>query len=160
MDQDTILSAALDLLEKYDLHLDWYVDFDNAKGRYGACDYQNDRLIFSSMMETLNEEDAMDVIRHEVAHALADPRANHGPAWRAWAVEVGATPRAKSGPQLDLADPKVASSYRWQGVCPVCQEVVGVRHRLTQAARSYYHTPCAVEGQEEETPSLEWRRVA
>ena len=37
-----------------------------------------------------------DTILHEIAHAIAGVEAGHGPAWKAVAQRLGATPRARA----------------------------------------------------------------
>ena len=43
-----------------------------------------------------------DTILHEIAHALAGPGAGHGPAWKATASRLGATPKS-CAPESDEA---------------------------------------------------------
>jgi len=41
-----------------------------------------------------SSEQLTDTILHEIAHALAGPAAKHGPAWKAIARRLGATPKS------------------------------------------------------------------
>jgi predicted SprT family Zn-dependent metalloprotease len=45
-------------------------------------------------VEVLTDEEIIDTILHEIAHALVGIRAGHGPVWKAKARELGATPKA------------------------------------------------------------------
>ena len=125
--RDAVLSATpstvapVDLQEAYDeatrlLHEhgldDWRVQFDTAKGRAGVCWY-HDRLIgLSTPLTRLH--DAAEVRRtilHEIAHALAGPRAGHGPRWQAVAQRMGVPPVRC----LPEDAPRVPGA--WVGVC-------------------------------------------
>lgn len=84
--------------------------------------------------------DAVDTIRHEVAHLLAGWAENedHGPGWQSWAVQLGATPEASANlfvPAKYGAD-CCGRQYRWSRhkpgasySCPSCKEPVTTVYR-------------------------------
>ena len=49
--------------------------------------------------------------------AIAGPAAKHGPAWKAVAVKLGATPRA-----CDTSHDTVVMPGEWQATCPACRK--------------------------------------
>jgi len=97
------------------LHLDasWTFAFDNAKTRAGLCNYTDKRISVSRYLADRYEDDEIhQVLLHEVAHAMAGPRAGHGPKWKATAAELGYEgKRLHSGAIADEFAP-------WVGECP------------------------------------------
>lgn len=97
------------------LHLDqgWTFGFDNAKRRAGLCDYTAKRITVSRYLAARYEDDEIhQVLLHEVAHALAGPRAGHGPTWKAIAADLGYEGRRLHSGEIahELAP--------WVGRCP------------------------------------------
>jgi len=97
------------------LHLDpsWTFAFDNAKKRAGLCNYTVRRITVSRYLAARYEDDEVhQILLHEVAHALAGPRAGHGPKWKAIADSLGYDgKRTHDGEIADELAP-------WVGVCP------------------------------------------
>lgn len=106
------------------LHLDdsWTFAFDNAKTRAGLCNYTHKRITVSRYLaERFDDDDIHQVLLHEVAHALAGPRAGHGPRWKAVASDLGYVgKRTHDGSVADEFAP-------WVGVCPAGHEVYRYR---------------------------------
>lgn len=74
------------------MHLspDWSFAFDRAKRRAGQCNYTDRRITVSRYLaEKFEDDEIHQVLLHEVAHALAGPRAGHGPEWKRIARELG-----------------------------------------------------------------------
>ena len=75
------------------LHLDpsvWSFGFDRATTRAGLCSYSTHRITVSRHLASRYEDDEIhQVLLHEVAHAIAGPRAGHGPRWKAVASDLG-----------------------------------------------------------------------
>lgn len=97
------------------LHLDssWSFGFDAAKTRAGLCDYSRKRITVSRYLAARYDDDEIhQVLLHEVAHALAGPRAGHGPRWKAVARDLGYEGKR-------LHDGAIANELApWVGVCP------------------------------------------
>lgn len=98
------------------LHLDptvWTFGFDNAKKRAGVCDFSARRITVSRYLALRYDDDEIhQVLLHEVAHALAGPRAGHGPTWRTIADSLGYVGRrTHDGEIADELAP-------WIGICP------------------------------------------
>ncbi|HEY9309549.1 MAG TPA: SprT-like domain-containing protein [Microbacterium sp.] len=117
-------------------HLDpsWSFAFDNAKRRAGLCDYTHKRISVSRYLAARYDDDTNhQTLLHEVAHALAGPRAGHGPRWKAVARELGyvggATHQGETATEL----------APWVGVCPAGH--VAYRHR--KATRPTSCAKCA-----------------
>jgi predicted SprT family Zn-dependent metalloprotease len=97
------------------LHLDpaWTFGFDHARTRAGLCDYRAKRISVSRHLAARYDDDEIhQVLLHEVAHALAGPRAGHGPAWKKMAADLGYEGKRLHGGAIadDLAT--------WIGTCP------------------------------------------
>jgi len=91
----------------------WSFGFDNAKTRAGLCDYTGKRITVSRHLASRYEDDEIhQVLLHEVAHALAGPKAGHGPRWKAIAEDLGYEGKR-------LHDGAIAHEYApWVGTCP------------------------------------------
>ncbi|MDM4761559.1 SprT-like domain-containing protein [Galbitalea sp. SE-J8] len=98
-----------------DLHLDasWTFGFDNAKTRAGLCDYTRRRISVSRHLAARYADDEIhQVLLHEVAHAMAGPRAAHGPLWKRTAKALGYDGKRTH-------DGAIASEFAtWIGHCP------------------------------------------
>ena len=98
------------------LHLDpsmWSFGFDNAKTRAGLCNFTDRHISVSKYLSATYEDDEIhQVLLHEVAHALAGPRAGHGAVWKRIADELGYDgKRTHDGSAANELAP-------WLGVCP------------------------------------------
>lgn len=96
-------------------HLDasWSFGFDRARTRGGACHWSKRRITVSSILAARWEFDEVhQVLLHEVAHAVAGPRAGHGKKWltvaRSLGYRGGATHRNEVASEL----------ASWIGECP------------------------------------------
>jgi hypothetical protein len=62
----------------------------------GWCDHNKNEVAAAvKVLDACTVEEMEDTILHEIAHALAGPRAGHGPLWKAHAIATGANPKAK-----------------------------------------------------------------
>jgi len=112
-------------------HLDagWSFAFDNAKRRAGACHFASQRITMSRyLVARFSDEENRQVLLHEIAHALAGPRAAHGPAWKRIARGLGYTGGVTHHGEtaVELAP--------WVGTCPAGH--VAYRHRRATRAMS------------------------
>lgn len=113
------------------LHLDssWSFGFDNAKRRAGLCDYSRRRISVSRYLSArYDDETNHQTLLHEVAHALAGPKAGHGPKWKAIARDLGYT-----GGTTHHGETAVELAP-WVGTCPAGH--IAYRHRRPSRAAS------------------------
>lgn len=68
---------------------DWNFKLDKAKRRLGSCQYHSKTISLSIHLFKLPEEEIMQTLLHEIAHALVGPRAGHGPRWKQKAIAIG-----------------------------------------------------------------------
>ncbi|MEU4365087.1 SprT-like domain-containing protein [Promicromonospora sp. NPDC023987] len=113
---------ARELMDQHGLKA-WTFEFDDAVRRAGMCSYGKSRISLSAPITRIHEErEVRDTILHEVAHALAGPRAKHGPAWREVAVRIGCSGRRCVDPSAPSIDGP------WVGTC-------SAGHRTTRFRR-------------------------
>ena len=61
----------------------WVFRFDRAIRRFGCCNWTTRTISLSAVLTRSNtDEQIRDTILHEIAHALAGPRAGHGKLWK------------------------------------------------------------------------------
>jgi predicted SprT family Zn-dependent metalloprotease len=118
MDLKELETIASREMTKYELH-GWTFGLANTKRRLGVCKYRKKRIeIAEYYAQNSPQESVLDTLLHEIAHALAGPKAGHGPAWKAIAVRIGATPRA-----CDNSHSAVVKPGDWQATCSACKKV-------------------------------------
>lgn len=98
------------------LHLDsteWSFRFDHAKRRAGLCNFTAKEISVSRYLAVrYDDDDIHQVLLHEVAHAIAGPKAGHGKEWKRVADELG-----YAGSRL-VEDDSSAELAPWIGECP------------------------------------------
>lgn len=131
------------LIEHFGLN-GWVVALDRSKVRFGQCRHRTHTIGLSRELVSLNTREAVeDVIRHEIAHALAGVEAGHGRAWKLKCIEVGARPE-----RCYDSNSVVAVPAKFALVCEPCG-YRHPRHRITKT-KKYIHRRCG--------RVLEWER--
>ena len=119
---------ARSLIQQHGLS-DWRFAFDHARRRFGSCQPTRKLITLSRTLTFLNgEAEVRDTILHEIAHALT-PGDNHGPAWRAACLRIGARP-VRCFTTDDVALPP-RRPPRFALGCPTCKWVQP-RYRRTR----------------------------
>jgi len=73
---------------------DWSFGLAKTKRRQGVCKFRDRRIEIAEFYARRNPpEKVLDTLLHEIAHAIAGPKARHGPAWKSVAKKR-TTPRA------------------------------------------------------------------
>lgn len=87
---------ARQMMDEHGLNF-WSLYFSHGRRLLGKCVYR-DQAIFISRHHAVNHqpEQVNDTILHEIAHALAGPKAGHGPEWKAIALRIGAAPESRA----------------------------------------------------------------
>src|SRR4051794_34052099 len=135
MDLAELEAAAAEQLARHGL-TGWSFGLAASKRRLGVCKYRRKRIEISGYYARHNPDAAgLDTPLHEGGHALAGPEAGHGPAWRAVAARVGATPRA-----CDDSPDTVVEPGDWRAACPACDRT---HHRYKRpGALNGYRCKC------------------
>lgn len=113
---------AKDLMSYHGL-FSWKFAFDKALVRFGCCHTKKQMISLSLPLLKLNDESkVIDIILHEIAHALAPHREGHGHTWKHIASSIGCT-------ATRCYDDKTITPQRsYIGTCPTCHRTVK-RHR-------------------------------
>ncbi|MFM1796128.1 MAG: hypothetical protein RLZZ340_805, partial [Actinomycetota bacterium] len=98
-------------------HLDlenWKFEFDSAKRRAGLCNYTEQKIQLSKYHVDIHSVDEnMQVVLHEVAHAMAGSEAGHSKVWLATAKRIGYRAEKFTGKEI------AQETAPWMGVCPM-----------------------------------------
>jgi len=109
---DFVRAQAQTLLEQ---HLDpqrWHFDFDSGKRRAGLCNYTERRITISRHLVELHSiDESLQVMLHEIGHAIAGKGAGHGPEWKTAAKAIGYRAERFSGKQI------AENTAPWIGLC-------------------------------------------
>ena len=125
----------------------WRLEFDRAKRRAGVCRYDRHVIGLSApLMQLYGEAEVRETILHEIAHAIAGPRAGHGPTWRKVALLLGSTGERCVG----VDAPRTPG--QWVGTCARGHSID--LHRSPQRVRSCLQ---CVPGAFSPDHLLEWR---
>jgi len=131
----------------------WSIHLHDWKARLGSCDFARKEIGISRHHIAHDpHEEVLDTFVHEVAHALAGPRAGHGKKWKARIVALGGMPRAKAS-RSQLAGPMPL----WTGQCPGCDQRI-FRHRLTGRGRDLACAHCCA-GRYDPAYRFRWQRT-
>jgi predicted SprT family Zn-dependent metalloprotease len=123
-----ILDLANATIAEYGLY-GWKAELDNGKKRAGACHYSRRVLSFSQhILPNASDEDVLETIRHEVAHAIVGHSAGHGPAFKRQLIEMGGTGRRTHS----MATPEL----RWKATCPT-HGAIGTRRTRPQGQHTH-----------------------
>lgn len=119
-------------MEEYGLlEQGWTLVWDRAKCRAGLCDYASRQISLSRYLTVHRPEDqVMNTVTHEVAHALVGPMHGHDRVWQAKFIELGG-----SGKRSEFFFDRNAP---WIGVCGHGKHF----HRYRQPGRGPYRCRC------------------
>lgn len=110
----------------------WTFKWDTAYQRFGVCkSWQRVIGMSKKLVEINGEEEVLDTILHEIAHALVGPGHNHDEVWKQKCREVGARPVACYSSN-DVATVQA----KFEGRCPTCDKVY-TKFRRPTSSRTY-----------------------
>ena len=96
-------------------HIDlenWQFGFDNGKRRAGLCNYTTKTITISRYLADIHTiDETMQVVLHEVAHAMCGKREGHNKKWLATAKSIGY--RAEKFTGTEIAE----ETATWIGSC-------------------------------------------
>lgn len=117
----------------------WRFRFDHARRRMGLCSYRKRIISLSKPLTLLNSEDQiLDTILHEIAHALTPKDHGHGNEWKIMARSLGAKPE-----RCTQASEIVQVKSDWKGQCLDCNvEIFRSRKPGLNTMLHAHHTPC------------------
>ena len=105
---------ARELMDEHGLQ-DWSFEFSSARRRLGEC-REREKLIRVAIHHAVagDPRGIRDTILHEIAHALAGAKSGHGPAWKAIARRIGATPKARAEESEEARATRQAARARFR----------------------------------------------
>jgi len=116
----------------------WSFEFDNAKSRYGSCKHISKRITLSQyMLPHMKDEDIVDTILHEIAHALVGRGHGHNNVWRYKALEIGCRGKRCSDKIIDYSK----LQYKYTGTCNNGHTTN--RHKFTKNAENCSCAQCS-----------------
>ena len=97
-------------------HLDvqlWQFGWDNARRRAGLCNYTDKRITISTYLAQVHTiDETIQVVLHEIAHALCGKDIGHGKKWLETAISIGYRNERFTGKEI-------AEEFApWVGTCP------------------------------------------
>lgn len=135
MNTAAIFDLAREMMNEHGLE-DWSLKWDRAINRAGQCNFTRRTISLSKpLAEVQSFEDTKDTILHEIAHALAGARAQHGPAWRRKASEIGARPERCFDSDAARELKKAHSKYFTK--CDNCGNEYSAMRRLSSFDKRY-----------------------
>ncbi len=121
-EQSWVEQEAQRLFVSHQLEGQWSFRFDRATTRLGQCDHRSRSISVSRYLtDKATPAEVTQVLLHEIAHALAGPRAAHGPRWRSIARQIGYV-----GGRTHTLEP-AHDRAKWVGECPRGHEIVRFR---------------------------------
>jgi predicted SprT family Zn-dependent metalloprotease len=129
------------LMAQHGLHY-WSFVYNKRKRHLGVCFYRDKRIELSVYLVDHNsDEQCMDTLLHEIAHAIAGYSTGHGYAWKKVCVKIGAKPeRCCNDTSLHMPESNHHTMY--VAHCPSCSGR-HVRHRMsTKRGRFYFCKQC------------------
>jgi RimJ/RimL family protein N-acetyltransferase/predicted SprT family Zn-dependent metalloprotease len=113
-------------------HLDvqvWRFKWDNAKRRAGLCNYRDKTISISMYHARVHSfDETLQVVLHEIAHALCGKDAAHGKQWLSTAKSIGYRAERFTGKEI-------ATEFApWVGYCPAGHEHFRYRKPTRQLA--------------------------
>lgn len=100
------------MAKKIDMNF-WTFGYDNAKRRFGLCAYDTQHISVSRYLVDLHSlDETMQVVFHEVAHAMCGKAAGHGKRWLNTAKSLGYRAEKLDGNNI------AQETANYVGVCP------------------------------------------
>jgi len=139
MTESQVSTLARTLMAEHGLHYpQWTFRMGRPKKALGFCQWFKGsrghdaigQIVFSKHFLHIANDKIKDVILHEIAHAIAGHKADHGPEWRMVCREIGAIPE----PCADLTSEE-RIEQKWTGICPNDYTHVIKRNQLNKSVR-------------------------
>lgn len=93
----------------------WKFKISNTKTALGRCSHMRKEVEFSKHYLHIDDDEILDTILHEIAHALIDPKHGHDYMWKMMARKVGANPQRTTEAHIEPS-----AGYNYAMICPSC----------------------------------------
>jgi predicted SprT family Zn-dependent metalloprotease len=140
MDANAIRRTAQTLLMDYEL-TGWTFRFNTNKNRVGVCRFGPRTIEISSVfVGAMTDAQILNVLTHEVAHALAGVGHGHDATWAAIHRSMGG-----DGKRCAVGVKQPADTYKWAAKCAVTLQELGrvnrKGHRLATSMCKCHRAP-------------------
>jgi predicted SprT family Zn-dependent metalloprotease len=126
------------LLEEFGLKdQGWKFELTQYKVTLGTCSHSEKLIAFSLYYLHQPMEEIEETIRHEIAHALVDPKHGHDWVWKDMARRVGARPERCAPPEV-----KSSAKHNYEIECSSCGQR-WKRYRLRRNLANYRSSCCS-----------------
>lgn len=136
--------AVYDYLVKHELFdKGWRFKLTRAHLILGTCNYTNKFIGISRYhIQYGTDEEILDTIRHEIAHALVGPGYGHGLIFQAMTRKLGTTSASKK--KVTQSSPR-----QWEMICSCCGFTIARRHRRMsiRKLRRKFHVACGLKSE-------------
>lgn len=136
-----IKTLAIELMTEHGLiQKGWALRFDNSKRRAGLCN-ENKRLIGLSkvIVPSMKDEDILDTILHEIAHALVGCKHGHNKVWQRKAREIGCSGKRCYNDTAfkEGARETIIAQSKYTLTCPNCGEKQAAHRKFKRKHACY-----------------------
>lgn len=134
MDLNKAKDAAHALMQKHGLE-GWKFEWSNKRVAAGTCHGYCKKITLSRIITAHADEiDVINVILHEIAHALAPPGSGHNWVWKQKLIEIGGDGERCYDDQSSLNRGRILSA-NWKGTCPNGHVLFKIRHKVKARTR-------------------------
>jgi predicted SprT family Zn-dependent metalloprotease len=127
----------------------WTFGWNNRTSSLGLCVYRKKQVQVSSIWASkLTDDEVMDTVLHEVAHAVAftvHGCHDHGPVWKKVCMELGCTPKATARTSIPMSE--LGIQTKWQVLCNDCKTVSLYQRKPKRDIKHYACMVCRRKGQ-------------
>lgn len=145
MDKDAVLKLAKELTAEHGFE-NIPVVFSRTKKSLGRAWWRGGMPVkidlSSHWMQHLPEAEVRDTILHEIAHLIAGPWANHGPAWVKACLRVGARPHRTAMLSQEVTESIRSAISKYKAVCEDCGETHYFNRMTKRWKRGMYMCSC------------------
>lgn len=128
MQQAQAQALAESLINKHlsDTYPNFSFEWSNSKQAIGACVFKARTgepykiELSKRWVQVLEEQEIIDTILHEIAHAIAGRHANHGPAWKAACRRLGARPERLAKLEQSVSKRFHEQNSKYHVTCETC----------------------------------------
>lgn len=144
------VAIADELLKKHNLHWTWKIQWNKSEKHLGQCWFDQKVIAISVyMLNSSSEAEFKDTVLHEIAHALVGYEANHGPVWKAKALEIGCTSNECGQMSVDKSRSITTAEQKEKthvapitNICPNCGKTAIEVKRMTMAGATWLKLAC------------------
>lgn len=105
---------------------DWNIKIETAYSRAGVCfHYEKEIRLSEQYIAKVPDEEVLDTILHEIAHAILPIGHGHDDVWRTTCIKIGARPNRCFPDEFKL-------EMKWVAICSTCGTRFG---RMKRARR-------------------------